>query len=337
MSLRFVDSCDHYDTAHLTSKWTFFPSNIADCVVNTSSARNGTGCLAITRSGISKTIDNLQSWIVGAAHMWSAYGGGVSLTNINVGTVAWSIQGDGTIVVSGPGGSLGQTTPTQAIALNKYYYIEMKTLLHSSTGTVEMHINGQSVLTLTSKNTAAAANADVVTFSGPAGGVLVYVDDIYVCDTTGSNNTFLGDVQVGVIKPNAEGDKLEWVPNGTATVHFSRVNEMPPDDDTTYVSSTMTGTSTTGPSDLYKFEAVGTGRTILGVQTNIFARKDDEGNRALSVLTSNGGSISSGDPTGRYVNLTYIDYLNQFDTNPNGGAWTPTVINTTQWGVEVVV
>jgi hypothetical protein len=338
MALRFCDSFDHYDTAHLIGKWTLFPSSSSDATIGTTSARNGGQALAVTRSGVAKTVDNISTWIVGGAFNWTAYGGGVSLINVITATTNWAIQGDGTIKVSGPGGSLGQTNPIDAISLNKYYYVEMKTVLHSSTGSVEIRINGQSKLTVSGVNTAAANNADVVNVSGPGGGVICYVDDFYVCDGSGSNNNFLGDVQIGILKPRAEGDKLEWVPNGTGTVHFSRVNETPPDDDTSYVSSTMTGTSTTGPSDLYLFDTVSTTRLVLGVQTNIFARKDDEGNRAISVLTSNASTISQGDPTGRYVNLTYIDYLNQFDVNPIGsGTWSPTVMNTMQWGVEVVV
>jgi hypothetical protein len=325
------------------SKWTLFPNSSGDAGIGTANARNGGQSLAVTRSGVSKTVDNISTWIVGGAFQWATYGGGVSISNVITIRVNWGIQGDGTIVVSGPGGSLGQTTPTNAIVLNRYYYIEMKAVLGTS-GSVEMRINGQSVLTLSGVNIGPTANADVVNISGPPGGALCYVDDFYVCDGSGSyNNTFLGDVQIGILKPRAEGNKLEWVPNATGT-HWSRVNEVPtgggtgPDDDTSYVSSTMTGISTTGPSDLFIFDTVATNRLVLGVQSNIFARKDDEGNRALSVLTSNSSSNVQSDPVGRYINLTYIDYLNQFDVNPiGGGTWTPTVMNTMQWGVEVVV
>jgi hypothetical protein len=339
MSLRFCDSFDHYDTAHITAKWTTFPGGPTGAAISTSSQRNGRACMNVTGGGVSKTIDNIVTWIIGGAFNWDAFGGGITLFNVNFWQVGWTLQADGTILVQNNNGSLGQTSPANAITLNKYYYVEMKTTLNSTTGSVIIKINGQTVLTLTNVNTSTNAvnQADVMTIGGPGGGAFMHMDDLYVCDGAGSfNKDFLGDVLIGVIKPISDGTNTQWTPTGTSTTtHFADVNDIPPDDDTSYVLTTGTNNI-----DEYFFETVGTTRIVLGVQSNIFARKDDEGNRALSVFSRNPGAPGTNvaDTSGRFVNLSYIDYLNQFDVEPvSGGTWTPTIINTYAWGVKLIV
>lgn len=343
MSLRFCDSFDHYGQDYILSKWTSvfnFGTGGQGLILDPTHQRTGPQCGGFTGNGAFKTIDNQPEWILGAAFSLSAYGGRVQFININVLQVEMAFQSDGTIAVfNGPNGFnpgvlLGTTSPSVALVLNRYYYIEFRSKMNNGLGTAIVKINGQTVLSLSGVNTSQTGvnQADVIQILGPGGSSFMYVDDLYVCDVNGGvNNDFLGDVQIGFILPASDGDLTQWTPN-SGSPHFSRVNENPPDGDTSYVAS-----STTTQEDLYHFQPVSLTRKILGLQTNIIARKDDEGNRALSVVTRSGGSDSVADTGGRYVNQTYIDYLNQFDVNPlTGLAWTPTSVNAAQWGIKLI-
>lgn len=359
MALRFIDSFEVYDTPHIYEKWTSFINNSGDNVIHTASttgvpaARTGTGCMGITNGGVFKTIDNQTTWIVGGAFYWPAVsnGGGVAIVQVNTLCVKWLMEPDGRIqVIPGVGG--GTTTGTSGIVIsdNSWNYVEAFFTLGTA-GTAIVKINGTTAVSMLGVNLCSNTTADVVNFVGGGGGNPTFIDDVYVFDTnanftvvagtttttyTSTCTTFAGDSRIGTLTASADTTTIQWA-TSTGTVHFSLVDEQPPDDDTSYVQTTMTGTSTTGPQDLYKFTPVsGTVGVIIGAQSNIFARKTDASNRAITLITSNSQGSSTGDQ--KYLNFSYIDYLNQFDVNPNGGGtWTPAVLNTTSWGVQVVV
>jgi len=342
MALRFCDSFDGYDSAHVLEKWTSIgPGASGNFAINTSTKRTGRASGEFTSiANCQKTVDNIVTWIIGGAFLWTGYGGGINLYNVNTFQIQWQLQNDGTIaVINSGGGTLGRTSPTDAISLNNFYYVEAQ--LPIGNGSIIIKINGQTVLnTSGAGGDGTSATADVCLVIGPAASGKMYVDDFYICDTNtpAPDNTFLGDVSIGVVVPISDA-AVQWTPS-TAGTHWSLVNEIPPDDDATYVQSTMVGAGPTGgPYDFYNFQPVTTTRAILGVQTNMFTRKTDEGNRAVSVIyTSATGTPNIVDTNGRYLGLNYIDYLNQFSSNPNnGGTWTPTDFNNLQWGIEVIV
>jgi hypothetical protein len=343
MGLVFADSFDHYSQPYIQSKWTsVFNFNTANqgLQLDNSHQRTGIQCGAFTGNGAFKTIKNMTTVTVGAAFNWNQYGGGVALAHVGTNQVLWQIQSDGTIAVfSGPHGLnpgvlLGQTSPLVAITLGRYYYIEFQAVINQANGAVIVRINGQVVLNLSSVNTSPNGDnvVDVVQIVGPGGTSFVYVDDLYVTDDSGSSNqSFLGDVQIGLIMPASPGDYSQWTPVPGST-NYLMVNEIPPDGDATYVDATV-------PSliDSYFFQTVQLGLVILAIQTNIMARKDDVGNRALSLITRFGGANSLADSTGRFVNETYIDYLNQQDVNPlTTLQWTPATLNAAQFGYELI-
>jgi len=114
------------------------------------------------------------------------------------------------------------------------------------------------------------------------------------------------------------------------------VNEVPPDGDTSYDWAVAPAVGAY-PIDTYQFQTVNSGLVILAIQTNIIARKNDVGNRALSLITRYGGVNSVADSTGRFVNETYIDYLNQQDVNPlTGLQWDPATLNAAQFGYQLI-
>jgi hypothetical protein len=352
MALIFADSFDHLSNAYLQSKWTSvssFGNPGQGLKLNNTDQRTGIQCGAFSASGAFVTIKNASTWIAGAAFNWQQYGGGILFQNIGTIQVQMLINNDGTLsVFNGPHGPnpgvlLGRTDPSVAITLGRYYYIEFKSVINQTTGTAVVRINGQVVLNLAGVNTSPNGdnNADSFAINGPGGGVgtiFVFVDDLYVCDDSGSANTdFLGDVKIGLIMPAAAGDYTQWTPVGGST-NYLMVNEVPPDGDATYVDAVApTPITNPFPIDSYFFQTVDPNTVILAIQANILARKDDVGNRALSLLTRFGGADHLSDPTGRFVNETYIDYRNPQDVNPlTSLQWTPATLNLAQFGYKLI-
>jgi len=332
MALRFCDSFDHYATADVLDKWTGFGASSLDFFIDTVHPRTGRACAGILRNGVFKTIADKATWTVGFAVQWNGFGGGLRLVDINTTQVSLQLQADGTFLVFGAA-LLGHTDPAFAVNLNRYYYLEVKATIGNS-GSCEVRLNGQVLLSVSGVDTDNTGNAkaDVIQLIGPGGGNIMYVDDLYVNDADGGvNDTFLGDTSIGLIMPASDGDFLQWTPTPAGT-HFDKVNEVPPDGDATYVSD-----ATPGDIDCYHFQTVDVTRSYKAIQTNIIARKDDSANRALSILTRIGGNNFVADPGGKFVNQTYIDYLNQFDVNPATGlAWTGADINAAQWGIKLI-
>jgi len=347
MALIFCDSFDHYNNSFVQSKWTSifnFGTTNQGLQIDNTHARTGIQCGSFTGNGAFKTIKNSSFWTVGAAFNWQQYGGGVAINHVATAQVLWQLQGDGTIAVIGgpagfnPGSVLGRTDPGVAITLGRYYYVEMQASINQSSGSVVMRINGQVVLSLSGVNTSPSGDnvADVMQVIGPGGSAFVFVDDLYVTDNSGSaNQSFLGDVQIGVIMPAAVGDFSQWTPVGGST-NYLMVNEIPPDGDATYVEAVMPS-SGPAPIDTYFFQTVNPNLVILAIQTNIMARKDDVGNRALSLVTRFGGANNVANASGKFVNETYLDYLNQQDVNPlTTLQWTPATLNLAQFGYQLI-
>ena len=117
------------------------------------------------------------------------------------------------------------------------------------------------------------------------------LDDVYVCDTSGSrNNDFLGDVKVVTLRPNADTAQADFTPSA-GSVHYSLVAEAPDDDgDATYVES-----GTVGHKDLYGYQDLtGTPAAIMAVQLATVARKDDAGSRSLRAVLKSGATTANG-------------------------------------------
>ena len=342
MSLRFCDSFDHYDTAHMQDKWTQLATNTG---INNTLSRTGPQCAAMGSGGgllNSKTIDYQAGWYIGMAIQLQAYGGsvGVGYTSPGKGQAYILFNGDGTL--GAYGGSIGggtfyansQAGPNTAMLLNRYYYLEVFFGI-AVAGTIIIKLNGLAVLSLTGVQTDfyGSGLADCVALAGPGGGSFMYVDDLYVCDGTGAhNNSFLGDVRVGCIFPASDGAELNYVPS-SGTTHYAMVDEAPPaspipDDDTTYVYD-----STPNDRDCYTFQQVDVTRTFLGLQIVITGRKDDAGVREIQGFQRTvNGNYNYGAAVA--PNLNYESYIWPSDINPDTGTlWTGAAINSSQFGV----
>lgn len=113
--------------------------------------------------------------------------------------------------------------------------------------------------------------------------------------------------------------------------NFSRVAEIPPDDDTSYVAS-----ATPGDRDLYAMAPLGvTPLAIFGLQQTAVARKDDAGDRALSLVLKSGDQVAVASPAVLGSSYAFIEAMHEQDP-ATGEAWTSAAVDVTQAGQEVV-
>ena len=249
------------------------------------------------------------------------------------------------------------------LKLNEWYYVEMKALADSGTsGFAEVRLGGVTEINVTGIKTTgddplcagAAVSFDnflwkgdtniVTRTSGSPFTVSVnalangpYIDDIYICDTTGSfNNDFLGDIYVETLLPDGAGNSSGWTPLSGS--NYQNVDEQAVDDDTTYVS---TNTATT--TDTYTYSNLAVNTTVNAVQTVAVARFDDGGPHSIAHVARPGGTDNIGTTQAMpfYVNGgsggSYLDYFEPWDVNPDtAAAWTAAQVNASEFGIRLI-
>lgn len=138
-------------------------------------------------------------------------------------------------------------TSTAALAVGVEHFLEIKVVIHNSTGSIEVRANGGTILSLSGVDTqqtgsatwdevvlgkAVTANSNQITWD---------FDDFSAHDGSGSNwNTFMGDHAWKLRLPTANGTTRDWTPS-TGTDDFAVVDDVPPDGDTSYLEAANVG------------------------------------------------------------------------------------------------
>jgi hypothetical protein len=218
------------------------------------------------------------------------------------------------------------------ININTWYYIELKVYIHDTSGTYDIRLNGSNVLSGSSIDTKASgtAGANQIAIGGYAYIKTCYFDDIYVCDTTGTvANDLLGDCKVETRFPDGAGNSTDFT--ASAGSNYQCVDETSPNSDTDYVYD-----DTVGNHDTYTFGNMSTIEgSIYGVQTSVFARKDDAGSRKIkTVVRSNGTDYTPG--AEHTLGDAYSYYSDVHESDPDtSSAWTIAGINAAEFGPKV--
>lgn len=206
-------------------------------------------------------------------------------------------------------------------------YLEVGGTIHDTSGTAQVYINGVEVINFVgdTRNGGTNLTFDRVWLKCDSNSAF---DDFYVCNDVGStNNTFLGDVRVQTLVPNAAGANTDFTPTGGT--NYANVADIP-DDTGTYNTS-----STVGHKDTYDFSDLvsGTG-TVFGIQTNMHAKKADAGIGALKEIVVAGATTYDGNTTQLPTSTAWIGQIRE--TNPDtSAAWTVGDVNSLEAGAEV--
>ena len=348
MVCRHMDSFDYYSTSDIIRKWQgdggLNFSQISSAVVRTgaTSLQNSAGFGVVT-----KVFDDQASWVVGFAFhpLVVNQNAGQTLVifsdNIPTGQCFLFLKSNGILEVRRSGTSVAVAGGASSFVMYSgiWYYVEMKVTIANSIGanTCQVRINGVEIINVDAGEdlqVSANATADSIRFVGSAGStIIVYYDDVYIFDGTGSeNNDFIGDVKVASHFPDGNGTTNNFNgSDGNSVDNYLLVDENPTDDDSTYTES-----STPGDIDLYTFDDLATTPdTIYAVQVNNILTKTDAGSRTMRSVTrpvaTDFFGASRAIPAGSYVNTEEI-----YDLNPETSlAWTEALFNATEFGIEI--
>lgn len=351
MALRWIDGFDYYDTnavALVYEEW----SNNARLTILAGGGRNGTqGLRSQATSGgssgngyVRKTISGTETTII--------VGFGLLVVNNDTGTIELCSLDENAAGVDHISLRLTTGTSTYGLSVGRgnytelgsaaavipdgtYVYVEMKAVIHDTTGSVEVRVNGVTVINVTGVDTRnggvpAVTQVLIGNGRGNANNYDIRQDDVYVCDGTGSlNNGFLGDSRVAALYPTGAGTTTQWTPS--AGSNWQNVDEAPPDEDTTYNSET-----TAGEIDLYAMANLpSTAGSVAGIKEVAYHRKDDAGARTLRHVLRTGATNYEGADIAVADGYTYAGTVLR-ELNPNTGvAWTGTDIDGLEAGVKL--
>lgn len=227
----------------------------------------------------------------------------------------------------------------KVMQMNRWHYLEAKVTVSNSVGSVEVRINGKTVVNLSGIDTQNGGSAEIsmVRFrhsdgAGNGKSLQFLIDDIYVCNDVGTvNNDFLGLTSVETLVPNAAGDSAQFTPSA-GNNHDNVDDDEGDDGDTTYNQST-----TSGHKDLFGCQDLTniTG-TIHGVQVEAIARVTSA--TPQPIITKVKSSTTEGSGTTRGIASTpeYVGVRDIFEQDPDASAaWTTTTVNAMQIGYEV--
>jgi hypothetical protein len=231
------------------------------------------------------------------------------------------------------GGTLRLSSP---IVRNVWYIVEIH-LKMADAGIAEMWVDGVSAGSW-SGDTLAGTDTKISRMlffaEGGAYGNGWYFDDIAVNDTSGTvNNGRCGDGHILGMRPNGAGSTTEWTP--LSGNNYENVDEIPADNDTTYIYTTENG-----KKDFYNITdpSIPARTSIRAVAVCATAKKlaTDNSDKIKVGVLSGGVEQWSGEQT---LTTTYKDsYYQNFGTNPaDDEAWEPDDINNLQIGIQSVL
>lgn len=330
MGLLFIDGFDHYTTDEHAKKWDIKSGTwLTQTSYGGVTSRIPGSRFAYNSSGgnyLRKNLSAVETTLVAgiAFYKWGAPAQTIfQFGNSDSMQIDCKINTDGSVQVYRYTTSLGASSGG-LVSLSNWYYIELKVLIHDSTGTVDVWLNGVSILSLSSQDTHHSGNVEFnyAQINGAFG-----LDDFYLDDATNH-----GDCRIDTLMPDGAGNYTQFDPS--AGNNYECVDDPADiDEDTTYVS-----TSTVDEIDTYDVDDLSTlaGSTIYGLAVNNCCRKDDAGTRKFKALTRVNGS----DYEGSEITLTdtYKVYQQLWENNPDdAAAWEEADVDGGEYGLKLTV
>ncbi|MEE8598908.1 MAG: hypothetical protein V3S69_05280 [Dehalococcoidales bacterium] len=332
MALQFIDGFSHY--SEIMEKW---DSNNGDGItIATAVGRFSTGSMSIASAVLGRWVQkNLPTAVSTLVSGFAYRPTGAVRTEVgfinNAGSehVTFELdQTDGSIKVyrGSTFGTLLASSSAGVLSADVWQHIEIKSFIDNVGGFVEAKVDGVSVCSATAVDTQTDVSPLILTFRVDAAsansGKSADLTDLYILDDTGAApyNTYLGDVKVSVLRPNADGGINNFTPLSGGDSYLE-VDDALLDGDATRVSS-----GTISARDEYALESFAdigaTVTTIYGVQVCNGCKKTDAGTIGYKDNLTVGGTVYQGDevfaPAGSYKVTTTLHQVNP-DTST---AWT---------------
>ena len=205
--------------------------------------------------------------------------------------------------------------------------VAVKVDTQANGGKVHIKVNGEDFLIFNGNTYTAGPKSVNLIGLWTVRGVLTRYDDIIIHTSRGeAPTTFLGDVRLDTLRPNADGDSSGSTPSSGP--RWDAVNDISLDGDATYVEA-----STVGATDLYQFSNFPIPpQSVIAVAVTTVAKATGTTNRKLKIKAKSGATVGESPAVtvtpGSYRPVTYT-----FATNPaTGQPWTPAEVDAAQFG-----
>lgn len=215
---------------------------------------------------------------------------------------------------------------TEPLRVGTWNYIDVKVVLHDSTGSIQVRLNGQDIINETNIDTKYSSG----TFKYGSVSIEAFErgawDDIYIYDDTGGTPSLQGSRAVENLSPTSD-DTSQWTPS-IGSDHYALVNDTTIND-TTYVShSTINEVDDWGYSNITEIDG-----GILGLAQWTRATTNDGGIRTVNSLCE---SNSTEDLDSVAHSEGFETLYRIIDEDPDTStAWTVSGVNAATFGVEV--
>lgn len=267
--------------------------------------------------------------------------GGEMLDGFQAGVKQWSLyvntSGEFQFYREDTGGALLATSAPGIFRAGTWHWLDIVITTSTVAGSIAIYIDSPAgaiaVFTASGLNNSQTGNAwiDAIRL-GDMSNIFAgaMFDDFHCHDNTGAApNAVLGDSRIYTKMPNGAGGATNWTPNG-ASANWQCVDEVPPDDDTSYVSS-----NTASTVDAYAVHTAGFTATPNGVVTRMYMRKDDASTHTASVGVRSGSTPAFGAPGAVASSYSWLDAFFSIDPNTSA-AWTAAGADAAQVAIDEV-
>lgn len=250
-----------------------------------------------------------------------------------------SLTSNGTLRVTDAASGTTDSAVTNVIAVGVWCRIEVKFNLgtSTSTGSLEVRVNGVTVLTLSAQNYFSSAAGALTRFYNTATvstGDRVF-DDIVLNDSTGTvNNSWLGDVRIDTIQPTADTAQADWA-KSSGTSGFALIDDTlgAADGDATYLSSNTVGNK----SEFVMSDLPSASGSVFALQMRTKSERAGLSPRTYRTYLKSSSAIANGVTQQAYALMYGWAYNGIADTDPNTtAAWVDAGVNAVNLGLELV-
>lgn len=215
--------------------------------------------------------------------------------------------------------------------------LQVRLVVSPTVGVVHVRIDGTDFINLTGQNTGSTNIGKVAWYGNNSADRRLA--NIVVLDNTGSfaNSLPSGRVKVYTLYPDGDGAYTDWTPNSGSN-RYSRINEKPADDDTSYVSDITVGNKFSCTMGDLPTSGIA---QVLGTLLTAIQEEDDAGGKTDKLLIRSGSTdqYSSSDiPTVTAYQSTTKDGVAAMVQNVDpatSAQWDVTGINAVECGAKI--
>lgn len=262
------------------------------------------------------------------------------LTLYNTSTQCIQLKFDGTTFTLLAGSTtLGTALSSEFAVTGAWHHIGLDVNIASSGGWAYLYLDGVELIAFDGDTNDGAASFNTLMIGSPISlqtwNTPMYYDDLYVDNTSGESTPAAPpDYRFLAVIPNGNGYTSEWTgSDGNSTDNYLLVDETPPDDDTSYVE-----TDVSGATDSYTMTnpTIDAGWEVSAVIAMAVARKLNAGgsiNLKLATRTEVSGSPTAATSATLTLGTTYALVWERRALRPDGGNWSQTTVDALEIGV----